>query len=331
MTIADSLKPSLGLFAPSGYLEASVLELAQACICERGWQVRTAPHVLDRTMRFAGTDAHRLEDLHEAACAPGLDAALCVRGGYGLTRLLDRIDFDRIASVGRPLVGYSDFTAFNLALLARTGACSFQGPAASDFWRPGDRPDADDALKSAVRLNQEDFFRALQSETVDIDFEPVLHGELTGDLHVEGTLWGGNLAMICSLIGTPFLPSVRQGILFLEDVNEPAYRIERMLMQLWHAGVLEHQSAVVFGDFSSMPVLGNDGGYGFAQAVAAVRDRCPVPMIGGLPFGHARRRVTLGVGAAASLVCRRSGGAAAALACLTYRGHPRISRSGCAR
>jgi muramoyltetrapeptide carboxypeptidase len=147
------------------------------------------------------------------------------------------------------------------------------------------------------------------------------------ELDIEGLLWGGNLAMVCSLLGTAFMPHVAGGILVLEDVNEPAYRIERLLLQLWHAGVLQRQRAVVLGDFSGMASLPNDAGYGLPQAIAAIRQRCHIPFVGGLPLGHAARRATLAVGAVARLSCSATE-SGEHIARLSFAGYPRVPASG---
>jgi muramoyltetrapeptide carboxypeptidase len=240
-----------------------------------------------------------LAELQRFATDRSLDVAIAARGGYGLTRILGEFDYQAIAAAGVPLVGYSDFTAFNLALLAQAGGISFQGPAASDFFLDEAAPDARRDLANA-RFNQEHFFAAISSAEHTTQFAGDAQAARHDGLDLRGRLWGGNLAMVCSLLGTPYFPQVRGGILFLEDVNEPAYRIERLLLQLLQAGVLARQKAIVLGEFCAVPVLPTDNGYDLAAVWEALRSRCPVPIIGGLPLGHGSRRATLG---------RRSGGA----------------------
>jgi muramoyltetrapeptide carboxypeptidase len=120
-------------------------------------------------------------------------------------------------------------------------------------------------------------------------------------LSVRGTLWGSNLAMLCSLLGTPHMPAVRNGVLFLEDVNEHPYRIERMLLQLLQAGVLGAQKAVVLGQFDAWAPSPLDRGYGLKAAVDHVRSKTRVPILTGLPFGHVPTKVTLPIGARVTL------------------------------
>ena len=300
--MAACVERSIGFFAPSGYLpDPTVLDRATQHLAGRGWRVVRGEGVLERQQRFAGPDSLRLAELQRFATDRALDVAVAARGGYGLSRLLDRIDFDAIRSAAPILVGYSDFTAFNLGYLARAGGISFQGPAASDFG------DGDERAYTMTH-----FFNAVAQPRCEVEFES--DGP---NLAVEGRLWGGNLSLLCAMLGTPYMPDVRGGILFVEDVNEAAYRVERMLLQLWHAGVLQRQRALVLGEFAPMPALPNDDGYGLAAAIDCLRERLPAtPIIAGLPFGHGRRRATLPVGADGCLRVRDG------RAQLAFEGHP---------
>lgn len=277
---------TVGIVAPSGFIaDPSVIDRAAQRFAARGWQVQAGDTCFERYQRFAGPDALRLAELQGFCTDRSVDLVVAARGGYGLTRLLDRIDFAAIRRIDRPIVGYSDFTAFSLAYLARAGGISFQGPSATDFGAPV----ADD-------FTIESFFATLESPRAALGFDAA-----GPDCDVRGRLWGGNLALVCSLVGTPYFPRVRGGIVFLEDVNEPAYRIERMLVQLEQAGVLGRQRAVVLGDFAPVPEQANDHGFDLARVIAGVRERLEIPVVTGLPFGHLARKATLPVGAPARL------------------------------
>jgi muramoyltetrapeptide carboxypeptidase len=279
----------VGFVAPSGYLpDPGVADRAASFFTQRGWHVCAGDTVFAREQRFAGPDELRAAELQRFATDRALDVVIAARGGYGMSRLLDRLDFAAIREAGRILVGYSDFTAFGLALLARAGGISFQGPSAADF---GSRGDSEFTIGS--------FFRAIGQPEVLVEFEAG-----GPDLEARGRLWGGNLSMLCSLLGTPYLPAVRGGILFLEDVNEAAYRIERMLLQLRHAGILQRQRAIVLGDFAPVPALPNDNGFDLDTVVAHLRSVLDTPVVTGLPFGHGPRRVTLPIGAPGRLQVR---------------------------
>jgi muramoyltetrapeptide carboxypeptidase len=226
---------------------------------------------------------------------------MATRGGYGLTRLLDRIDWKLVARSterGTRWVGHSDFTAFQLAALAHGGTRTWAGPmAAYDFGRMAEehgekRVEAVDDVTAAC------FTEAMDGslEAVGFRTDPGFEG-----LDVKGTLWGGNLAMIVSMLGTPHWPTVKGGILFVEDVNEHPYRVERMLLQLHQAGVLDAQRAVVIGQISAWQRSPLDRGYGMKSMLAAVRAATKTPVLSGLPFGHVPTKVTMPVGARVTL------------------------------
>ena len=289
--------PSLRLFSPSGVVsQPASLRRAQKRLAALGFGVSADEDVLARYQRFAGDDDVRLAAIHRTA-ASGVSIAMASRGGYGLTRLLDRIDWKRIArSVERGLrwVGHSDFTAFQLAALAHGGLRTWAGPMACyDFGRLAEehgepRADAVDEVAAAC------FVEAMDGSLEAIGFrtEPGF-----GGLEARGTLWGGNLAMVVSLLGTPHWPRVKGGILFLEDVNEHPYRVERMLLQLHQAGVLDAQRAVLLGHFSEWQRSPMDRGYGLRSMLDRLREATRTPLITGLPFGHVPTKVTLPVGA----------------------------------
>ncbi len=284
---------SVGIVAASGFVpEAAAIDRAAAFFAARGWKVEAGDSVFSRDLRFAGDDELRLADLQRFATDPNIALLVSARGGYGLSRLLDRIDFAAIRSRAPVMVGYSDFTAFNLAYLAR-GGVSFAGPCAIEFGA---------VEPSAFTI--EHFFGVLGVKRYAIDLQ--LNGPQTD---VAGRLWGGNLAMVTAMVGTPHFPRVSGGILFFEDVNEPAYKIERMFYQLAHAGVLQRQAAILLGDFAPVTPMPNDNGFDLDTAIERLREVSGVPVLCGLPFGHSLRKLTLPVGGRARLTVRRSGNA----------------------
>ncbi|HKO68769.1 MAG TPA: LD-carboxypeptidase [Burkholderiaceae bacterium] len=284
---------TLGIVAPSGFVpDLAAVDRAAAFFATRGWKVEAGESVFAREQRFAGDDDLRLADLQRFATDTTVALVVSARGGYGLSRLLDRIDFATIKSRAPVMVGYSDFTAFNLAYLAR-GGVSFAGPCAIEF-----------GAREPSAYTVEHFFGVLGSKRYAIDLE--LQGPRA---EVSGRLWGGNLAMVVALIGTPHFPRVRNGILFLEDVNEPAYKLERMFYQLAHAGVLQRQTAIVLGDFSPITPMPNDNGFNLEAAIARLRQISSAPVFTGLPFGHSMRKLTLPVGGFARLAVKRDGSA----------------------
>ena len=241
-----------------------------------------------RHQRFAADDDGRLAAFDRMLDDPSIEIAMPLRGGYGLTRLLPRLDFAKAARVvrerGLRFVGHSDFTAFELGLFATTGAVSYAGPMIGDDFG-GDGIDA---------FTASHFWPVMRDDRVDAEFATP-HADLAAD----GVLWGGNLAMLASLVGTPWMPGVDGGILFVEDVNEHPYRIERMLLQLHQAGILARQRLVLCGDFSGYRATPNDNGYDLTEALRHVALASGVPLVSGLPFGHCKQKLTLAVGAAA--------------------------------
>lgn len=299
----------VAIVAPGGYNPDPVgLQRADALLATQGCIVRHFDVPTARYQRFAATDVVRLEGLHAAAGDPEVDIVLALRGGYGISRLLDDIDFALLAASGKHFVGHSDVTALHMGLLCHS-APSFAGPMiCSDFTR-----------EDVSAFTMQHFWGCLTSASTTVQF---VSDDVTKTVDIAGTLWGGNLAMIAHLIGTPFMPAIEGGILFLEDVNEHPFRVERMLLQLLYAGVLERQRAVVLGDFSGgragAYLSEYDNGYDFSAMLEFVRSRTGVPIFTGLPFGHIPDKVTLAVGCMAQLQ-----GDASRLS-LTMSGYPRL-------
>ena len=299
------------LIAPSGYphdydaMARGVSRLRAAGCAVEGLEV------LDRIeQRFAGTDPERLADLNHLAIHPSLpDIALAVRGGYGATRLLDHIHYgalrERLGGSSTLLVGHSDFTAIQMALYAKSALVTFGGPMLGpDFGAP-----------ELSGMMWEHFWRTVTQPVGTAVW--ATRSKLAVD--VEGLLWGGNLAMLCSLIGTPYFPRIDGGILFVEDVGEPPFRIERLLYQLHLAGVLDRQRALVLGHFTNCKPHGYDNGYDTAAALDQIGRVAHIPVVRDLPFGHETHKFTLPFGVPARL--RVDGGQAR----LSFRGHPHLS------
>ncbi|EKQ4788818.1 muramoyltetrapeptide carboxypeptidase [Salmonella enterica] len=297
------------LIAPSGYCinQQAALRGVQR-LTDAGHQVENDEVIRRRFQRFAGTDAERLADVNSLASLTSPDTIVMpVRGGYGASRLLDRIDWQALASRQQrdPLLicGHSDFTAIQAGLLAQVNIITFSGPMlAANF-----------GAETLNTFTEQHFWLALRKAQFTVEWQ--------GDgpqCDVQGTLWGGNLAMLISLIGTPWMPTIDKGILVLEDVNEHPFRVERMLLQLEYAGILNRQSAIVLGSFSGAAPNEYDAGYSLESVYAFLRSRLSVPLITGLDFGHEQRTVTLPIGANATLKNTRQGTQ------LTLSGHPTL-------
>jgi muramoyltetrapeptide carboxypeptidase len=279
-----------GFYAPAGFAtDPAAIERAAAQLTSSGHAVSVDRSAHGREQRFSASDDERLAAVQRMADAPDIEVPVPVRGGYGWTRLLDRIDFAALAARRKRWVGHSDFTAFQMAALARAGMVSYAGPMVC----------YDLGAEEPSRFTLDQFFGVLDCASWEI--ECALDGPARV---VQGTLWGGNLSLVAHLVGTPYLPDIRGGVLFLEDVAEHPYRVERLFYQLLHAGVLERQRAVVLGAFTGYELFDHDGGYDLNAAVAHLRGRVQVPLYTGLPFGHVRDKLTLPVGGRCVLEAR---------------------------
>ena len=290
-------KKHIYIYSPSSAIrDKAAFRRGVARLKTLGYEVELDEAALAAYQRFAGDDATRLAAIGRAA-ASGADIALIGRGGYGLTRILDAIPYKAVAKAiqrGTEFVGVSDFTALQSALLVKTGAVTWAGPAVGeDFGAEGG---ADDIMEACF-----DDLVSGQGEGTGWRM-PVRDAGLKLKPVHDATLWGGNLCVLTSLLGTPYFPAVDKGVLFIEDTNEHPYRIERMLDQLRMAGVLARQRAIVFGQFTGMrKVPGYDRGFGFDSVVDRLRAALKVPVLTGLPFGHVQTKVLLPVGAKVEL------------------------------
>lgn len=277
--------------------------------------VITNQHVVSRRyQRFAGSDAERIADFQEVAAGRVATPKVLMglRGGYGAVRLLPHIDWaslgSRMREHGTLFFGFSDVCAAQLALLARGNCPSFAGPMLySEFGKI--QPTAytmQSFIDGSTRSQHTIDVYAVQAQ----DFRPL-----------QGTLWGGNLSVIASLVGTPYLPDIEGGILFLEDVSEQPYRIERMLQTLHLAGILKKQQAVVLGDFR----MGNirdvyDSSYDFSSVIHTMRRVTGIPILTGFPFGHVANKATFPLGAHAQIRPNGNGGYQA-----VFSGYPTLN------
>ena len=287
-------KIGIAIFAPGGYAaDNAALERGIQRLQAQGCTVHNYYDPARIFQRFGGTDEARLAQLNAAAADPDVQVVMALRGQYGLTRLLPQIDFEAMAASGKIFVGFSDLTAFHMGLMAKTGTISYAGPMfAGDF-----------GTDTPVDFTLDSFWRCLVGPTHTISEQA--SGNPT--VNVSGTIWGGNLAMLVSLLGTEWFARIDDGILFVEDINEHPYRVERMLLQLMQAGVLGRQKALVLGDFSAYRLSPADNGYDFAEMLAYLRRTLPVPVLTGLQFGHIPKRVTIPFGAQAQLISDDAG------------------------
>ncbi|QQR89413.1 MAG: LD-carboxypeptidase [Myxococcales bacterium] len=279
---------TLAIVAPSGPFDTDIFRQAEARLAAR-YSLRYRQDIFSKDGFSAGNDKRRIEELVQALHDPEVDGILCARGGYGATRLLDSLDLDLIRREKKSLIGFSDITALH-ALWAEAGLQSFHAPMMASLAKMSD----DDF---------EDWISVIEGSTPKAfdDLEVLVPGSATGPL------LGGNLAVLCSLLGTPHFPPIDGAILFLEDIGEAPYRIDRMLTQLRQAGIFERIAALVFGAFTNCD---NDSS---PKAIDAVlRDfsqSLSIPTASGMPHGHPpfdRRAIVLGAQASLALLFQES-------------------------
>jgi muramoyltetrapeptide carboxypeptidase len=288
----------VALVAPAGpLLERDDLARGEELCRALGFEPLLGRHAGARHGYLAGTDDQRLADLNRALSDESVDALWCLRGGYGMTRILDRVDFAAIRRRPKAVIGYSDITSLVNAIPLRAGAVAFHGPVA---WRPltaFSRRHLERVLGSAAPAG------ACERPPAPADVLVPRQGRVV-TLRAgvaEGPLVGGNLTLLQCLLGTPFQPVLDGALLFLEDVNEDLYRIDRIFAHLRMAGALDRIAGAVIGHFTAMNRQTNDGALGFDEVLDTYFGPLGVPVAYGLAVGHIEDQWTLPVGVRARL------------------------------
>jgi muramoyltetrapeptide carboxypeptidase len=274
---------TIGICAPSGPVQPERLEKAISELRAEGYTVVTSPSVFSQYGLFAAPDSVRAAELEEMFSRRDVDAVFCTRGGVGASRLLDVLDTARLAASHKPFLGFSDVTALQWLLHKRHRFVSFQGPLAVEWDGSISERTRRRAFSVLAGQSNADLLGDLPRDDVQV---------LRGAGRMAGHLMPGNLTMICTLLGTPYLPDLTGAVLVIEDVNEPLYRVDRMLFHLRNAGILSKLSGLLAGELCASK---ED-----TEAVkASLLDACrgtDYPIVSGLPFGHGPERVTLPVG-----------------------------------
>lgn len=286
MIIPRSLGPGakIAIVSPSSIIKPQNVYNALPVLRDRGWEPVVSPHAFDRHGSFAGTADNRYSDLADALTDPGVDAILCSRGGYGAVHLLERLARLPLEDTPKWLIGFSDISALH-ALLTSRGIASIHAPMAKALADHG----ADNADNRALL----DF---LAGEGLEYSLDPSPMNR-PGD--ATGLLVGGNLSVISDLVGTPFDVIKPRRILFIEDVNEPIYKIERMLYQLRLSGVLADLAGLIVGKFSG---CAPDADFASVNNIVADLTRdYSYPVAYDIPVGHVTHNIPLVCGAACSL------------------------------
>lgn len=275
----------VALIAPAGPLQKND-ELPRAIDNTRalGWEPVVGENAEQRLGYLAGDDRARLDDINRALHDESVDALWCLRGGYGMIRILEGIDYHALEINPKPIIGYSDITALHAAVQRKCWLVSYHGPTAREAMTPFSR----ESLERAVVAQTNSCGRAAKAR--------VISGGKT-----EGRLAGGNLAVLASLCGTPYAPDLTDCILVLEDINEPVYRIDRMLQQLKLSGMLRGCKAIAFGECVKCPDDAGGGGRSLDEVLGEIVRELRVPCVIGIPVGHIAEQWTIPLGAMATL------------------------------
>jgi muramoyltetrapeptide carboxypeptidase len=266
---------------------AAKVENAAEVLKSWGLKPRVYPHALDSHSFYAGTDEHRLADFNAALGDPEIRGIFCNRGGYGAQRIVQRLDFDAVLRDPKLVIGFSDITAIHAALWARTGLSTIHGPVASQLERGG-------VFVSGLR------HAAMSTDSVRIVADAA---EANFDVRTRGIarglLLGGNLSMLSCSVGTSYMPDLTGAILIIEDVNEAAYRIDRLLTHLLNAGVLDGLAGVAIGQFSQP--RNSPGAISTSDVLRERLGALRIPILGGLSIGHEDPNYAVPLGVPATL------------------------------
>lgn len=289
----------LALVAPAGPLSERD-DLARAVdLCHAlGYEPVPGSHALDRHGYLAGTDESRLADLNAALSNPAIDGIWCLRGGYGVTRILDRVDFEAFERRPRPVIGFSDITALLIALHQASGIATFHGPMSRAPLTGFSRGHFEKVLSTAAPAGR--LGRWPSPANILVPRAPRII-TIQGGV-AEGPLIGGNLSLLAALAGSRHFPSLAGALLFIEDVGEDLYRVDRLLAQLRMIGALEDLAGVIVGQFTDMRRGAGDGGaLAFDEVLTTYFGPIGVPVAAGFPIGHVDDQWTLPIGARARL------------------------------
>jgi muramoyltetrapeptide carboxypeptidase len=275
----------VALVVPAGPLRGDAdVETAASQVHAFGWEPVIAPHALSRFGYLAGGDEERAHDLQWALDDPAIDVVWCIRGGFGLTRILDRLSLAAFAQSPKPVIGFSDVTALHSAIASAGNIVSFHGP----FPRTPLPPMSARSFRDAVERRADPCGSWAEASVVRA-------GTATG------RLVGGNLALLAALCGTPAALRCADSILVLEDVNEPAYRVDRMLRQLQQSGALDGCVGLAVGQFTAVPADSNAGAFTIPELFAELAEELRLPCLANLPIGHIDDQWTIPLGATATL------------------------------
>lgn len=258
---------------------------------EKGYKVKKSSNIDKKHGYFSGTDQARINDIHELFGDNEISAILATRGGWGTLRLLDKLDYELIKKNPKPFIGYSDITTLQLAILKKTGVGSISGPMC-----------AVEMGKGIHEFTENHFWNYINNTDTkyQIDLNEISSQELVSGA-AEGVLLGGCLSLVSFLMGTPYCPDFSGSILFLEDVGEKPYKIDRYLAHLKQAGVFDRISGLILGDFIECIDEDDPGSFSVQSILEEYFGEASYPVIHNFPYGHGDIKISMPIGARAVL------------------------------
>ena len=274
---------TVGLISPAGIVDAKDIEAAQQSISQLGLKVKLGKHILDRYGYLAGKDADRAQDVNLMFSDRTIKAIIPMRGGWGCNRILPLLNYSLIRSHPKIIIGYSDITTLLLAINARSQMITFHGPVATSTWN-----------QFTV-----DYFKRILFNAEAVTMQNLNPSEVRMEIiapgKARGKLVGGNLSVLSTMVGSPYLPSWNKSILFVEEVGEDVYRVDRMLTQLKTAGILNQIAGFIFGQCTKCS-LGDEPSFTLMQVLQQHILPLSIPAWYGSMIGHIKDKFTLPIG-----------------------------------
>lgn len=294
--LGNKLKPGakIKLIAPGFAIDQNMLDISIEGITAMGYEVIYKPSILNNHGYFSNEDDFRANEINNAFSNPNIDAIICARGGYGTTRILDKLDYDLIAAHPKPLIGFSDITALLNAIFIKTGLIGFHGPVGSSLNNDYSRSALNNILKgkkTANSIKSPNLIPLNQIDNPEYERYTIVSGT------AKGIAVGGSLTLICALMGTEYEIDFTDKVVFIEDVGEKPYRIDRMLTQLLSSKSFKNASAIVFGVCIGCDVEKDNRGYNLKDVVLDRIQDLQIPSIYGMSFGHIPENFTIPIGA----------------------------------
>mgnify|MGYP001813058853 CR=1 FL=1 len=283
ISVPIRIKPgdTIGIAAPAGPFDRQTFFRGTRIIEDMGFKIFIPPGLFEKNHYLAGSDKHRVQFVNQLFADKSIDAIICARGGYGSLRILPMLDYDAIKNNPKVFIGFSDITILLSDLFTRCNLVTFHGP----------------VVTSLADASEETKLSLFRNVTADSNLEIKLSGGRTIKPGVAtGGICGGNLTMLCHLVGTPFAPDFENKILFLEDRGEAPYRIDRMLVHMELAGCFNGISGIILGAFEECGPIED-----IIKIIGGLSEKYPVPILAGLDAGHGSHNLTIPLGIEATL------------------------------